>query len=260
MLPLKQREFDLQHSLPIALHSSSPSNHVRRIVSECLEFKSSTRQNKGVMFLDNLEKILEEWEKRDAVYRKNPALAATSSALRLMKQWATRVVSVADMEADASQENTQKAIETVLLQQRCALSEWLKRENDNKYLPEDIRKKCRAAEDAVQNGDEKQVSATRVIVLFLLHTRHLTPCSAPRYCALPLCKPWRGCAADTPKRQSVLHKVMLRRCSPRVLILTHIRMLFLCSVPVIHHQRLGSARPAHPVPAAVSSRTGAAAA
>ena len=69
-----------------------------------------------------------------------------------MKQWATRVVSVADMEADTSQENTQKAIETVLLQQRCALSEWLKRENDNKYLPEDIRKKCRAVEDAVQNG------------------------------------------------------------------------------------------------------------
>jgi hypothetical protein len=165
MLPLKKREFDLQHSLPIALHTSSPSNHVRIIVSECLEYKRSTVQNKDVVFLSFLEKKLEEWEKRDAMYRsKNPALAATCSALRLMKQWATRVVGVADMEADNSQENLQKAIETVLLQQRSALSEWLKRENDNKFLPEEIRKKCRAVQDAVQHGDEKQVSDTRIIV------------------------------------------------------------------------------------------------
>ena len=91
-------------------------------------------------------------------YRKNPALDTTTSALRLIKQWVMRVISVGELAADADHEHHQQAVERVLLQQRCAVSEWLKKENNNTTVFEEILKKFVAAADAAQKGDDNQVS------------------------------------------------------------------------------------------------------
>ena len=84
-----------------------------------------------------------------------------------MKQWVTRVVSVPELESTASRdsvlrpkdaEHHQKAIERVLLQQRCAVSEWLKQENGNRALLEEVKKQAQAATDAARGGNEQHVS------------------------------------------------------------------------------------------------------
>jgi hypothetical protein len=169
-VPLKKREFDLQQNLP----STASGGHLAQtvlqdileIVSVCYEFKSKAGGS-SIDHLDHLMSAIMRWGKRDAPFnRKNSALASTSSALRLMKQWVMRVVSVAELESSATRdmvsrpkdvENHQKTIERVLLQQRCAVSEWLKQENSNKALLEEIKKQAEAASDAMRGGDENHV-------------------------------------------------------------------------------------------------------
>jgi hypothetical protein len=164
-IPLKKREFDLQHNLPSggSLTLNIPAQ-VRDIVSSCIEFKKLARNSKSDLeFLDHLDGIIARWSQRDAVYRKNPALATTSSALRLMKEWVKRVVSVADLDADATDESRQKTIELVLLQQRCAVSEWLKHENNNSSAFEDIRKEFQKAADAGQGIEAARLALVRAV-------------------------------------------------------------------------------------------------
>ena len=165
-IPLKKREFDLQHNFPsggsLTLNISA---QVRDIVSGCIEFKKQARDRRSdCQFLDQLLDVtIARWSQRDAVYRKNPALATTSSALRLMKQWVMRVVSAADLDTHPADENHQKTIELVLLQQRCAVSEWLKYENSNSSAFEDIRKEFQKAADAGQGSEAARLALVRAV-------------------------------------------------------------------------------------------------
>jgi hypothetical protein len=165
-IPLKKREFDLQHNFPsggsLTLNISA---QVRDIVSGCIEFKKQARDRRSdCQFLDQLLDVtIARWSQRDAVYRKNPALATTSSALRLVKQWVMRVVSAADLDTHPADENHQKTIELVLLQQRCAVSEWLKYENSNSSAFEDIRKEFQKAADAGQGSEAARLALVQAV-------------------------------------------------------------------------------------------------
>jgi hypothetical protein len=180
---LKKREFDLQQNMPATgagglAHAVLDDLHA--IMSACSEFKGKSSSS-CVDHLDYLDNIITRWSKRDAPFnRKNPALAATSSAIRLVKQWVMRVVSIAELESSVSRDSIsrlrdsevhQKSIERVLLQQRCAVSEWLKQENSNKGLLEEIKKQADAASDAMRGGDEGNVSAITCFscVRWILH-------------------------------------------------------------------------------------------
>jgi hypothetical protein len=180
VLPLKKREFDLQHNVSAAATGGSlvqdlMFRDLHALIIKCSDFKrvNSLVNNAGQLsHLDHLDAILAEWAKRDAPYsRKNPALFATRSALRLVKEWVTRVVGVPELESSAVCDPMQRhnfsgshqaAIERVLLQQRCAVSEWLKHENSNKDLFDAIKKKFEAACDASGSGDEQQVSVVAI--------------------------------------------------------------------------------------------------
>ncbi len=74
LLPLKKREFDLQHNVAMAGPlSSNTSAYVREVVSTCLEFKRQVHsRDSDVFYLEQLDGILIRWAQRDAVYRPCP--------------------------------------------------------------------------------------------------------------------------------------------------------------------------------------------
>jgi hypothetical protein len=74
VLPLKKREFDLQHNVAIAGPlSSNTSAYVREVISTCLEFKRQVHsRDSDVFYLEQLDGILIRWAQRDAVYRPYP--------------------------------------------------------------------------------------------------------------------------------------------------------------------------------------------
>lgn len=154
---------------------------LHELILKCSDFKrvnSSVSNADQLSHLDHLDAILATWAKRDALYsRKNPALFTTRSALRLVKEWVTRVVGVPELESSGDpmlrhnfSGSHQAAIKRVLLQQRCAVSEWLKYENSNKDLFDAIKKKFEAACDASGSGDEQQVSVITTHVACALRT------------------------------------------------------------------------------------------
>jgi hypothetical protein len=166
VLPLKKRVFDLQQNLSAAGALHNPISSLSEIVRVCHAFKSQDSSRSATAArLDELNSLLTQWGQRDlkSKYRvsPNPALTTTSSALRLLKQWTLRVISTEELQTSprlADAESHHKAIERVLLQQRCALSEWLKHENSNHAVIDAIKLKLQAASDA-RRSQKDRVSA-----------------------------------------------------------------------------------------------------